>query len=79
MRYPSRDRRAVRAEGRRRARSVTTWTAAGSVVAAAALAAALAHGTATAKQNTTTDQLRVPDNPPAVTGLGGPSVGSGGS
>lgn len=78
MRYPSRDPRAVRADGRRRVQTVTTWTAAGSLVAAAALAAVLAHGTASARQNATNDQLQTPDSPPSVTDLG-PDVGSGGS
>lgn len=78
MRYPSRDPRAVRADGKRRVQTVTIWTAGGSLVAAAALAAALGHGTAQARQDTTNDQLRTPDNPPSVTELG-PDVGSGGS
>jgi hypothetical protein len=78
VRYPSRDPRAVRAEGRRRVQTVTTWTAGAAVLAAAALAAGLAHGTAAARQNTT-DQLQVPDNPPAVSDTGGAQIGSGGS
>lgn len=79
MREPSRDRRAVRAAGRRRVQTVTTWTAAGSVLAAALLTAALAHGTAAAR-SATVNQLRTPDNPPAITDFGGgPHIGTGGS
>lgn len=79
MRYSARDPRAARADGRRRVQTVTTWTAGGSLVAAAALAAVLAHGTAVARQNATNDQLRAPDNPPSVSDTGGADVGSGGS
>jgi hypothetical protein len=79
VRYPSRDPRAVRAEGRRRVQTVTTWTAGGSLVAAAALAAVLAHGTTAARQNATNDQLQSPDSAPTVTDPGGADVGSGGS
>jgi hypothetical protein len=59
---------------------VTTWTAAGSVVAAAVLAAVLAHGTAAAR-SATTDQLQTPDNAPGTVfgGGNGPHGGSGGS
>ncbi|HEX4700927.1 MAG TPA: hypothetical protein VH352_02260 [Pseudonocardiaceae bacterium] len=39
------DRRAARTAGQRRVQAVTTWTAAGSVVAAAVLTAVLAHST----------------------------------
>jgi hypothetical protein len=59
---------------------VTTWTAAGSVLAAALLAAALAHGTAAARTSSTTDQLQTPDTAPGtVFGGSGPHGGSGGS
>lgn len=79
MREPSRDRRAVRAAGQRRVQTVTTWTAAGSVLAAVLLAAALAHGTAAAR-NSAGDQLQTPDNPPAISGLDdGTHSGTGGS
>lgn len=86
MREPSPDRRAVRAAGKRRVQTATTWTAAGSVVAAAALAAALAHGTQAADQATTstqtTTQLQAPTTAPgADSGDSGSElhVGSGGS
>jgi hypothetical protein len=59
--------------------TVTTWTAGGSLVAAAVLAALLAHGTVAARQQATTDQLGTPDNPPAVSDTGGADIGSGGS
>ena len=71
MRDAHPDRRAARAAGHRRVQTVTTWTAAGSVLAAALLAAALAHGTAAAR-TASTDQLQTPDNAP------GPVLGGGG-
>jgi hypothetical protein len=59
--------------------TVTTWTAGGAVLAAALLAAALAHGTAAAR-DTAGDRLQTPDNPPAITGLDdGTHIGTGGS
>jgi hypothetical protein len=60
--------------------TVTIWTAAGSVLAAALLSAALANGTAAARQNTD-NQLQPPDTAPGVGsfGTGRPIVGSGGS
>lgn len=74
MRDAHPDRRAARAAGQRRVQTVTTWTAAGSVLAAALLAAALAHGTAAARTSSdTTDQLQTPDTVP------GPVYGGGGT
>lgn len=80
MRDRQPDRRAVRAAGQRRVQTVTIWTAAGSVLAAALLSAVLANGTAAARQNTD-NQLRPPDTAPGVgdLGTGGPIIGSGGS
>ena len=88
MREPSPDRRAVRAAGKRRVQTVTTWTAAGSVVAAAVLTAALAHGTQAQRQAATTPQLQAPQTAPGFAGPddsgdsggdGGLHIGSGGS
>jgi hypothetical protein len=84
----------ARTVGRRRVQTVTTWTAAGSIVAAALLSAALGHGTAAARSSETTqntvhgdsdggtvggDQLQPPQYVPGVTGDGGPHGASGGS
>lgn len=80
MRDPVPDRRAARAAGQHRVQTVTIWTAAGSVLAAALLSAVLANGTAAARQNTG-NPLQPPDNAPGVGnfGTGGPIIGSGGS
>jgi hypothetical protein len=60
--------------------TVTIWTAAGSVLAAALLSAVLAGGTAAAREHSD-NQLRPPDTAPGggSFGTGGPIVGSGGS
>lgn len=83
MREPTPDRRAVRAAGRRRVQTATTWTAAGSVVAAAVLAAALAHGTQADRQAaSTTTPLQAPQTAPGVVAPengDSPLIGSGGS
>jgi hypothetical protein len=70
---PRNDRRAARAAGQRRVQTVTTWTAAGSVVAAGLLTAVLAHGTSAAAtptdQNTpNTGQLGNSDNNGGISG-----------
>jgi hypothetical protein len=74
--------------------TVTTWTAAGSIVAAALLSAALGHGTAAARSRETSqntvdgtsdgtsvggDQLQAPQYVPGVAGDGGLHGASGGS
>jgi hypothetical protein len=95
VRDPLFDRQAARAEGRRRAQTVTTWTAGGSLLVAALLAGVLAHGTAAARSAASTDeqstrnqttqnqtnsgQLQAPDNPPALGDQGGVDAGTGGS
>ncbi len=90
MRDPLFDRQAARAAGRRRAQTVTTWTAGGSLLVAALLAGVLGHGTAavrnaattenqTSDNQTSTSQLQAPDNPPAFGDDGGVDTGTGGS
>jgi hypothetical protein len=90
VRDSQRDRRVARALGLRRVQTVTTWTAAASVVAAAVLSAVLGQATSpaarTANLDGTTsvdggsgDRLRAPDYLPGASGDGTPHGSTGGS
>lgn len=94
MRDSPRDRRVARARGQRRVQTVTTWTAAGSVVVAAVLSAVLGQATSPAGRSARTDDapsvdsgvgtfgsdgLRAPDDVPGAAGDGAPHGSTGGS
>lgn len=89
-----RDRRIARARGRRRVQTVTMWTAAASVLAAAVLSAVLGQATSPAARTANLngastvdgdggtfdgDRLRAPDDLPGASDNGGRHGSTGGS